>query len=94
MFKCTDCGHLFEYGEEKIQKENHGEEWSVCPCCGGDYEEIMPCKICGSYEHEQNEKFCNECKEKTKNKFVAFIDENFSLEERKLLNELYDGERI
>ena len=54
MFKCADCGHIFEDGEQKIYAEHHpygdttaDEYFSVCPVCGGDYEEAKSCKCCG-----------------------------------------------
>lgn len=49
-FKCNDCGHLFESGEEKTWVESYGEQMSGCPMCGGGYEETVQCSICGS-EH-------------------------------------------
>lgn len=49
-FKCNECGHLFESGEEKKWVESYGEHMSGCPMCGGGYEETVQCSICGS-EH-------------------------------------------
>ena len=100
MFKCEDCGHLFEKGEESRWQESHGldappyEEWTGCPICKGAYEEIKPCKICGSYEHETGEDFCNDCKADVQKRFRSFVLSEFTTEERELLNELYDGEPI
>lgn len=56
MYKCVECGHIFEKGEEKQWKESRGEFWGSpaneimtgCPHCGGDYEETRPCAICGA----------------------------------------------
>ena len=50
MYKCLECGNLFEEGEQKRMRECVGEYWgspayqeyAVCPCCGGSYEEISP----------------------------------------------------
>jgi hypothetical protein len=47
MFKCTECGYIFEEGEEAVWYEDRGEYWGVpcrermtgCPVCHGDYEE-------------------------------------------------------
>ena len=47
MFKCLDCGYVFEEGEEAVWYEDRGEYWGVpcrermtgCPACHGDYEE-------------------------------------------------------
>ena len=61
MYKCEECGHIFEDGEQVQWVEMHGfvygngEELSGCPICNGAYEEIKPCKICGSYDHDYDE---------------------------------------
>lgn len=72
-YKCNDCGNLFEDGEEKLCRENISEAWGspcvmetyVCPSCGGDYEEVEPCVICGAIESEANvdSGLCDDCVE-------------------------------
>lgn len=100
MYKCLDCGHLFEEGEQATREETHGfdtppyEEFTGCPICDGDYEEIKPCKICGSYEHDFDEDYCKSCKIDVQKRFQKFVNSEFTEKERELLNELYDGERI
>ena len=100
MYRCNECGHLFEEGEQATWMEMHGftygngEEFSGCPICKGDYEEVEPCKICGSYENKKDGEFCETCKIYVKKRFSNFVDHEFTKEERKLLNELYDGEAI
>ena len=47
MYRCKECGNLFEYGEEQRWVEPHGETFSGCPICYGPYEVAMPCKMCG-----------------------------------------------
>lgn len=71
-FKCCECGHIFESGEEAVWYETHGlehppyEEWRGCPICNGSYEETIQCAICGS-EHLEDELIggrggvCEEC---------------------------------
>ena len=62
-FKCCECGHLFESGEERRWTESYGEEMSGCPVCEGAYEETVQCSICGS-EHLADELdggVCEEC---------------------------------
>lgn len=54
MFKCFECGHLFERGEEKRYTEMHGESYLACPICGGSYEETEQCTRCGSHHHEDH----------------------------------------
>lgn len=68
MYKCLDCGHIFEEGEESKWSESRGEFWgepcteemSGCPLCDGDYEEAFTCEICGS-EYTEDELFGGVC---------------------------------
>ena len=100
MYKCEECGNLFEEGEQVEWVETHGldsppyERWSGCPICKGGYAEIKPCKICGSYNHDFDEDYCEQCKKDVRKRFSTFIEEEFTKEERELLNELYDGEPL
>lgn len=103
MYKCLDCGNLFEEGEAKRVSEKMGEafgspayqDYYVCPCCGGDFEEVEPCKLCGSYEHiASGEEYCTDCKNDVLKRFQTFVNSEFTEEERELLNELYEGEQI
>lgn len=103
MFRCTECGHLFEDGEQKTISEQMGEfwgdpayqEWSVCPLCNGVYEEVEPCKICGGFETlESGEEVCENCKNEVLKRFRDLMCYNFTTEERELLNELLNGEEI
>lgn len=62
-YKCYDCGHIFENGEEKTWVENYGENRSGCPLCGGSYGSTVRCSICKS-EHLDDELeggVCEEC---------------------------------
>lgn len=49
---CMDCGCKFDDPKHYIEKHGleHGpyEEFDGCPKCGGDYEDIMECDICGA----------------------------------------------
>jgi hypothetical protein len=69
-FKCLECGHIFEDGEQVVWRETHGldtppyESFSGCPLCKGAYEETRRCKICGGefLEEELNgDLICDEC---------------------------------
>jgi uncharacterized protein YlaI len=88
-YKCEECGHIFEDGEEARGIESHGEGWWGCPKCKGNAQEIKPCKICGTYNHDIEEYFCDDCKKIVKAKFKKLI-ENFSETERELLSELFE----
>lgn len=69
-FKCLECGHIFEEGEQISFKR---ELWDMeafgfasgCPICKGNYEETTPCKICGSelLEEELHGCVCEKCVE-------------------------------
>lgn len=96
MYRCVECGHLFEEGEEKrgftTIGECHGfpvrEEYAECPLCGGDYEEATQCKICGSYEKSAEDAFCPGCVAGTIKKFKHMLINFFTTEEIELLEEL------
>lgn len=103
MYKCAECGHLFEEGEEKKWREDRGEYWgslcteemSGCPLCGGEYEEAVPCKICGGYgEMDDGEEHCNDCKKDVLKRLRAFINAEFTADEIELLTELYESGEI
>lgn len=96
MYKCVECGHLFEDGEQRSYSENVGEchgspaymSFSCCPVCGEDYEEARPCRICGSYQGvEYGEDFCENCKEIVLDRFTTLISKNFTPEETDVLRQ-------
>ena len=70
-YKCLECGHIFEEGEQSRWEEHHpygmgyaAEEFSGCPICNGDFEETKQCEICGGefLEDELNGGcVCDEC---------------------------------
>ena len=75
MYKCESCGHLFEEGEQTVWEERHGldtppyEQWSGCPICKSDYEEVHQCKECGDW-HTDDELYsgwCEKCLRETIN---------------------------
>ena len=69
MYRCCECGNLFEEGEQAIWEETHGldsppyEKFSGCPVCKGDYEEVRQCKKCGNWhtEDELYDGWCEKC---------------------------------
>lgn len=74
MYKCCECGAIFEEGEEAVWEEDRGEcfgfpcseTMSGCPECQGGYEEVFECKECGEwfFEDELNENgLCESCLE-------------------------------
>ena len=78
-FKCLECGHIFEEGEQSRWEEHHpygmgyaAESFSGCPICNGSYEETKQCEICGGefLEDELNgDGVCDECIEEYSKNF-------------------------
>ena len=74
MYRCCECGHLFEEGEQAVWHENYGAEiggetFDGCPVCNGDYEEVYQCKECGDWhsEDELYDGLCENCLRETIN---------------------------
>ena len=70
-YKCLNCGHIFEEGEQTTREEHHPygmgyatEEFSCCPMCEGYYEKTEKCQICLGefFKSELNgECVCDDC---------------------------------
>ena len=88
-YKCEECGNLFEEGEQSYEMGNMAETFSGCPVCNGSYKQIKPCKICGSFNHNIDEKFCNNCKNNFRKELMSILIQNFSKEKTELFNEIY-----
>lgn len=97
-YKCLDCGHIFEYGEEAVWSEFRGECFGVesyekmdgCPLCKGDYEETVKCSICGSehLEDELNGGVCDECIDEYRKDFQTCYEVSFGETEDIKINAL------
>lgn len=71
MYKCVDCGHIFE--ECAVWYEDRGEFWGAscsermegCPKCRGYFEEASECKECGKIEFDDEliDGLCRSCRE-------------------------------
>ena len=71
-YKCLECGHIFDEGEQAVWYESRGEYWGTpcsermtgCPVCLGGYLEIEMCKGCGVYYwyDELEDGLCEECR--------------------------------
>lgn len=69
MYKCRNCNHVFEEGEQKRHVEHHEdcytEYFDLCPVCGSeDFDETLYCKICGGEflkEELYGGKICEDC---------------------------------
>lgn len=81
MYKCIECGHIFEEGEEVSWSESRGEYWGVsccetmsgCPICKGDYEETVSCLVCGGefLKEDLMGGVCKHCVDDKRNDFDA-----------------------
>ena len=75
MYRCCECGNLFEEGEQAVWEETHGldsppyERWSGCPVCKGDYEAVFQCEECGDWhtDDELYDGWCEKCLRETIN---------------------------
>lgn len=63
VYKCLECDHLFEDGEEYRWMEPGGERFAGCPICFCAYGEAYQCDRCGSYHlpDELYEGLCLDC---------------------------------
>lgn len=106
-FKCLECGHIFEEGEQARWEETHGldcqpyEKMSGCPICKGSYEETKQCKICGG-EFLEDELLggcvCDECVEEYKRDletcYKISANEKEEIKINALLASLFDVDEI
>lgn len=86
MYKCIDCGHIFDDGEQAASREYHDEipggfheDFASCPICGGDFEETVECKKChGEFLPDEliGGYYCEECLKAalTVDSFLDFAD--------------------
>ena len=71
MYKCKDCGKLFDeprtYIEDKTPYGGMSEygfidTYTGCPKCGGIYEEVFLCESCNKYvDFVDDESICEDC---------------------------------
>ena len=104
MFKCEECGEIFSEEEIAHWSESMGEYWGspcsqefagcpYCHCCG--YDEIEPCKICGSYEEKEvGDVCCEDCKKDLVKKLSYIIFREFEEEEREGLKSIWEEIKI
>ena len=101
MYKCVECGNLFEEGEQSVSEEKIGvcfgfpayEKHSSCPYCGGNYEVAQRCKICDEWDILYDG-FCDECKKYYKRDFKNLMSKTYTEEERELINIIFEGELL
>ncbi len=106
MYKCLECGHIFDRGEERIVQECRGEYWghvvyedvAECPHCGGVFDETVRCVKCYS-EHLEDELWCGVCEECIKEEAFKYVwemtkDQTESVNISSLVASLFDEEQI
>ena len=107
-FKCKDCGHVFEAGQEHSWVERIGSYWGVpcfqtssdCPVCGGDYDESAECEICGeqAFYNDIIAGVCTCCINKCRKDFEMCLriseDDTVPVEINTLLYTLFEAKEI
>lgn len=89
MNKCQDCGLIFSEPRKNFDRHGFsyglGEEYYACPRCGGGYDELVECQLCGNDFVNNSDildkPYCPECREKLIEKFEKLMAENFDEEE-------------
>lgn len=103
-YKCLECGHIFEEGEQARWCESRGEFWGMpceesmigCPLCKGNFEETTLCLACGSehLESELNGGVCDTCIDEYRKDFNACyklsVGDTVKIEINALLASLFD----
>lgn len=89
MYKCLECGHIFDEGEWSVWSETHGfsdgryEKQTGCPICRSAYEKTVSCKRCGGeyLEDELYDGWCEDCLRDavTYDLFLEYLQETNSL---------------
>lgn len=72
MYKCYECGHIFEEGEQNYSGDGWNEPiLEVCPVCRGSFGEAKVCSRCGGrfLEDELTEGLCEDCANKAIEKY-------------------------
>jgi len=65
MFKCKDCGNVFDEPATKEMEKDTGYQECACPYCGSDY--YVSAKLCPICKQEYTDQdFCESCCEKVR----------------------------
>lgn len=89
MFKCDDCGLLFD--EPRYIREPHGEYLSHCPACGGSFSNVYECEVCGA-EYTEGD-VCPTCQEtmaELAEDFISEVKKAFRCDHAKALDIVWD----
>ncbi|MDO4541790.1 MAG: hypothetical protein Q4C00_03040 [Bacillota bacterium] len=93
-FYCQNCKTTSGSGAE-LWEGDTGAIIALCPLCGsGSMDMVQACNCCGSLvsaDEEEDVTYCRSCIIALNNCFQQMLAENFTQEECRKLNELYDG---
>lgn len=65
---------------------------ATCPDCAScDIMKGISCPLCGRYAKRD---YCDDCKQNLKSRFHELLQANFTQEEIKALNEIFDGKEL
>lgn len=98
MYKCMDCGLVFDEPMERREKVHTQVEPEiyveyVCPdCLNTEIAEADLCPECGSAKYK-DEILCRDCREDLLDRVKAFFD-GFTAEEEEQFDEWMDGRSI
>lgn len=96
LYKCIECGFAFdrphEYDESHGFNDGFAEHFSVCPNCGGDYEELDTCDTCGGWKRK-TDRLCTNCRTRLIVKFRNFRD-YLTADEEEELQEMVDADGV
>ena len=101
MYKCKECGAIFEYPAEVVDKVPYGSgsaDWVsyACPECGDDsFDDIDPCACCGEYEETNDFGLCKNCANELKEKLeikwqeVQELCDEYGVDDYDVINEVF-----
>lgn len=92
--RCLSCGNEFPETSIAVALDDWDRWEGVCPECGSDdIDDVYMCRGCDRYflERDLTADYCRDCAADIIKFFNDLLDNNFTEEERELLNEAYDG---
>jgi hypothetical protein len=95
MKYCNGCHDVFGDDDFVIIGKDEERE-AVCPHCHEwDVSDAVQCEVCGEWFGENEiDNACDECISNLVDKFNELLKDNFTTDERKILNEIYDGKEF
>lgn len=93
MYICTDCSSIFTI-PAKFDDDEVNVHYDICPHCRSDeIEEAEECYGCDRFTpiSKLTKGFCEKSKRDVVKRFQQLLD-GFTVEQRALLNEVYEGE--